>query len=242
MDMRKTLLLLPLLLLFFGCISLGEQMKNETGQADITPPQPNITNMTHDTEAGNQTNITEIKNETNQTQPPASPKTYERYTARGFSFEYPANMTVQSSNGSVSGIFTGTHELQGGQTGEIMIVTYLDTKATYGANKDEIFRDNPTKAASDLLLADKKNDPAGSLLSKAYEVGEISTFSIARDGYGAEVQFKIKFADSNKTYTGYAISIYVPERSLQIRMRVIALDSTKAKEIKDNFLLSFRLE
>jgi hypothetical protein len=105
-----------------------------------------------------------------------------------------------------------------------------------------LLKANPTKAASDFLAADKRTDPAGSFLSSAYETGEITTFSVARDGHVAEAEFKIRFGGSNKSYTGYAMDIYVPERSLLAKVRIIGLDADKATAIRDNFLLSFRME
>jgi hypothetical protein len=214
-------------LLSAGCISFGERAGNVSNNTTEQPPPPLPDNGTP---------------ETNMTPPPPPPPPqWERFTADSFSFEYPINMEVQKSSGASSGIFSGSHE-EGGQTFEVMVVTYLDTEAVYGKNKDEIYKDNPTKAASDLLIADKKEDPAGSLLSKASSTGELTTFAIARDGSAAQLPFKVVFSDSNKTYSGYAIDLYVPERSLLVRFRVIALDPDRARGIRDNFILSFRLE
>jgi hypothetical protein len=228
--------ILPFILLL-GCISLGEQMGNSTN-----------TNATNTTEAPpasgngtqNQSGTNATQNATNQTIP-EPPKLYERYVAKGFSFEYPINMTTQESRGSYGGIFTGTHEFDG-QTGEIILVSYINITSVYGLNKEEILKSNPTKSASDFLIQDKSADQAGSFLNNAYEVGEIGNFGVARDGYVAEAPFLIRFGGSNKTYTGYALDIYVPERSLLAKVRVIALDSDKAEAMYDNFLLSFRIE
>lgn len=222
-------------ILLSGCISFGERMGNGTGNdsANATiPPAGNVT----ENQSGNISG-----NATNQTPPVPPPKLYERYMAKGFSFEYPINMTIQESRSSYGGIFTGTHEFDG-QTGEIVIVSYVNVTSVYGVNKEAILKAQPTKAASDFLIADKRSDPAGSLLSGAYEVGEIATFGVARDGHAAESPFKIRFGGSNKTYAGYALDIYVPERSLLAKVRIVALDSAKAKAIRDNFLLSFRIE
>lgn len=223
--MRFALLLIPLLL--FGCISFGERMINDTNQTAENGSVAVLPENATDNQTANQSEPIQ--------------KTAERFYFSAFSFEHPANMSVQKSTGSSGGIFTGTHELDG-QTGEILVVSYIDTEAVFGANKNEIFRDNPSKAASDFLLEDKKSDSAGSLLSGAYEVGGIKTFTVARDGAVAEAQFRIRFSGGNKSYYGYAMDIYVPERSLHSKVRVVALDSDKAKEIRDNFLLSFRIE
>lgn len=226
--MRKLIvLLLPLLLL--GCISLGSRMANvsenetggqEPGAANATPPStPNMTNLT------------------NQTSPPPEP--WERYNATGFSFEYPAGMALDTG----LGIFTGTRELQGqpGQTGEIMIVSYLNTTAVYGANRDASFRAAPSQAAADFLAQDRKNDPAG-VLQLAYEIGDMATFGIARDAFAAEVPFKVRFSPSGRTYSGYALDVYIPERSLHAKVRILAIDEDRAKDMRDRFLLGFRVE
>ncbi|MEW6035392.1 MAG: hypothetical protein AB1529_02150 [Candidatus Micrarchaeota archaeon] len=231
--MRLALLLVPLLLI--GCISLGERGTNATNGTDVTPPPPEPNATT------NETNQTGTQNQTNQTAPP--PSYWERYDAGQFSFEYARNMETQESGSPGGyGVFAGTHDLDG-QTGELLIVAYVNTSAAFG-REDEIFQDNPTKAASDLLLSDRKSDGnMGGLLSKAQEAGNVSTFSVARDGAVAEMPFRISFGDnSSKTYTGYALSIYVPERSLHVKVRIIALDPGKARELRDNFLLSFRIE
>ncbi len=183
-------------------------------------------------ERANVTDVTDNVTQANQTMPAQ----WKRYNTTYLSFEHPANMEVQEA----SGIFTGTHDLDG-QTAEILVVVYLDTYAAYGANKDRIFRQNPTKAASDFLIEDQEEDPA-QLLSEAYERGNISTFAISRGAFVAEVPFRIRFSSTGPRYTGHALSLYVPERSLHVKFRVIALDPEIAEDIRDRFLLSFMLE
>ncbi|MFN7991243.1 MAG: hypothetical protein U0R44_03735 [Candidatus Micrarchaeia archaeon] len=225
--MRLIAVLLSVALLA-GCISFDRGTANLSNNTT----QPNVTNIS---------NATNITNVTEPPPPPPKPKEWERYNATGFSFEYPINMEIQQSAGGPSGIFSGSHEIQDGQTGEILVVTYINTVSAYGKNKDGLFRDNPTKAASDFLLQDKKEDTAG-LLSKAYQTGDISTFGVVRDGAAAEIPFRIRFGNSTKVFSGYAIDLYVPERSLLVKMRVVALDSDLAKRIRDDFLVSFRIE
>lgn len=214
--MRAISILFALTLLL-GCISLGERGGNETA---------NATNVTNETPA--------------PPPPPPPPSPWKRYMANGFSFEYPLNMAVQDSSTGKSGIFSGTHT-ESGQTYEVMILTYVDTIAAYGVNKDEIFQDNPGKAASDLLEQDIVSDSAG-VLDQATEVGDVTLFSVERGTYAARAPFKIKFGGGNRTFSGHAIDIYVPERSLHVKVRIFALDPEKAEDIMDNFLLTFRLE
>ena len=215
--------LLAALILLFGCISFGER-----GNESTVPPSPNVT-----MNESNNSNVT-----TPPPPPPSNP--YKRYNATGFSFEYPADMAFQDSATGKSGIFSAKHET-GGQTYEVMILTYMDTIAAYGVNKDEIFRDNPSKAASDILEMDKVSDSAG-VLDRASEIGDTTVFSIDRGTYGARAPFKIKVGDGNRTFSGYALSIYVPERSLHVKVRIFAVDPDKAEDIMQNFLLTFRLE
>ncbi|MCI0503389.1 hypothetical protein L0Y65_01610 [Candidatus Micrarchaeota archaeon] len=223
------------LLVLIGCISFGERMGNGTGNESANTTVPPAGNVTEN-QTGNAT-----QNDTNQTPPIPPPKLYERYMAKGFSFEYPINMSVQESRGSYGGIFTGTHQFDG-QTGEMLVVSFVNTTSVFGPNREAILRNNPTKAASDFLQEDEVSDPAGSFLSSAYDVGELSNFGVARDGFVAEAPFKIRFSEGGKSYTGYAMDIYVPERSLLAKVRIIALDSGKAEDIRDNFLLSLRIE
>jgi hypothetical protein len=242
-PLHKVILLL-LALSLFGCISLGNQMSNTTNNTSATGNSLNSTIQANDTTTIANTTSSNTTNQTatsqaNQSTP--SVPSLARYAFGGFSFIYPENMRLQVSNSSHSGIFTGTH-VASGQTSEIFIVTHINTRQAYGANKDDIFKANPAKTASDFLIQDRASDPAGAVLSNAYEVGSLSTFSVARDGSVAQQPLKIKFSNSNNTYFGYAINIYIPERSLHVKMRVVALDQAKANEIKDNFILSFRLE
>jgi hypothetical protein len=238
--MRILALLLPFVLLL-GCISLGERLNetNGTGQANTSTPNASINATQNQTQ---NISLNATQNLTNQTlPPPPPPKLYERYMAKGFNFEYPINMAIQESRSGYGGIFTGTHEI-GGKTGEILIVSFINTTQVYGANKEALLQDNPTKSASDFLVQDKRSDPAGGLLQEAYQVGNISTYGLARDAYVAEAPFKIRFSGSNVSYSGYALSIYIPERSIHAKVRIVALDPDLASGIRDNLLLSFRIE
>ncbi len=222
-------------ILLLGCISMGgEVLGNSSNQsadnasagAPEPQPQPPAENGTNATEA--------------PPPPPPPPKLYDRYDGNGFSFEYPANMSVKLSSGGYGGIFSATSDI-GGQTGEMVLATGVNTTAVFGKNREEIFRADPTKAASDFLQQDARDDPLGGVFEDAYETGPIKTFGIARDGFAAQAPFKIRFGGSNRTYFGHAVDIYVPERSLLMKARILALDSEKADAIRDNFLLSFRL-
>ncbi len=211
--------------LLLGCISFDRgQGQNITNNTTATPPS----------------NLTNVTNATNQTAPPPPPKVYERYNASGFSFDYPLNMAIQESAGAHGGIFSGTHE-ENNQTFEIMAVTYVDTIYTYGKNKDDQYKLDPSKAASDFIQQDRNQDSAG-VLDRANSTGDITTYSISRDGGAAEVPLKIYFGDSSEAFSGYAIDIYMPERSMLIRTRIIALDPDKADAMKQQFLLSFRAD
>lgn len=186
-------------------------------------------------ESANETNLSVVNvttNTTNMTQP----SDYERYDAGQFSFEHPKNMDVQDARG----IFTGTHDLDG-QTGEILVVTYLNTSAVYGPNQDRIYKGDPTGTVTTFLSQDQNNDSA-QMLSLAHELGDATTYSIARDAAVAEQPFKIRFSETGPEYNGYALDMYLPERSTQVKVRIAALNTKNADSIKDNLLLSFRLE
>jgi hypothetical protein len=203
--------------LFLGCISLGDK----SGQ--------------NASENGSGT----MANDTVTIVPPA-PSQWKRYNGPTFSFEYPSKMESQNQSGELFSVFSATH-VENGLTYEALIVADFDTAAIYGRNKDDEFRTNPSKAASDSLTSDLSEDMAG-VLDDAKELGPVSIFSIERSAYGARVPFKVSLENLSSTYSGYAADIYVPERSMLIRFRVLALDGEKAKEIMDNFLLTFRLE
>jgi len=211
--MRITMIFI-LSLLALGCISLDDR--------------GNVTNVTENVTFDN------VSDEVDQNL--SEPPRWVRYYAPSFSFEHPVKMETQQA----AGIFSGTQELNG-QTAEILVVVYLDTAAIYGENQDDIFKANPTKAASDFLLEDQEDDPA-QILDDAEEIGDMSTFTIVRDAYVAEVPFKIRFSETGPRYTGHAMDLYLPERSLHVKFRVLALEPEVAKQIRDQFLLTFRLE
>ncbi len=188
-----------------------------------------VTDRSNETNTSNITNITNVSNQT------VAPAKWVRYNASGFSFEYPTNMDVQNS----TGIFTGDHQING-QTGEMLIVVYYNTVKAYGENRDKTFQENPSVTASELLEEDMEDDPA-QILDDAKSTGEISTFSLSRDAYASEVPISTTFSGSTSKFKGYAISIYVPERSLHMKVRVLARDSSKANDIRDRFISSFRI-
>ena len=183
----------------------------------------------------NETNVSNITNITNVSNQSAAPSQWARYNASGFSFEHPINMDVQES----TGIFTGDHQVNG-QTGELLIVVYYNTVKAYGENKDKIFRADPSLAATELLEDDMESDPA-QILDDADSYGDVSTFSISRDAYLSQVPVTTTFSGSSGKFTGYALSLYVPERSLHAKVRVLARDPEKADDIRDRFLSSFRI-
>ncbi|MDD5340754.1 MAG: hypothetical protein PHV13_05960 [Candidatus ainarchaeum sp.] len=181
---------------------------------------------------GNATNVTNAS-VTNAT------SSYARFTAPSFHFDYPANMEAETAANGYNGVFTGRHQLAE-RTGEVLAVVYVNTSATYGPNADAQFQIEPTLAANGFLEKDKANDSVG-FLSNAAEIGETATFAVGNDVFIAEAPFKMQFS-SGTAYSGYAISIYVPERSLQVKVRILALDASVAKQIRDEFLSSFRVQ
>jgi hypothetical protein len=206
----KIVYLLMAAIMLFGCTEM--------------PERSNETNVTE--------NITTPANATNQS---ASPAEWARYNASGFSFEHPLNMDVQES----AGIFTGDHQVNG-QTGELLIVVYYNTLKTYGENRDKVFKENPSVAATELLEDDREDDPA-QILDDVDSYGEFSTFSLSRDVYVTEVPITTTFSGASGKFSGYAISMYAPERSLHVKVRVLAKDPAKADDIRDRFISSFRI-
>lgn len=211
--MRIILLVLAFSLLFAGCAS-NQVASNETSNItqNITQNQSDIYNRSKD---------------------------WSRFVSKGFSFEYPADMNLSTIGNDLSGTITGQHLLDD-RSSEMLTIRYLNTSWFYGRNKDGEFKSNPTKTAADFLTEDKKNDPTGFFMKASY-MGNISTFSIGRDAYIAEMPFTLGM-NSGANYTGYAMDIYIPERSLRIDVRITALDPAAAKNIRDNLLLGFRVE
>lgn len=180
----------------------------------------------------NQTEANETINETEVQRP----LKWERYYAEDFSFEYPADMDT----GDAVGLFWGERVIQEREM-ELMMVMYFNASDAYGINQDKIFQEKPSEAATDLLMEDMEFDPVY-ILDGATEIGNITEFSIARDAYVSYVSFEAEFYESGYIYYGHALSIYIPERSQHIKVRIIARNPDIAEDIKAKFLLTFRLE
>ncbi len=225
---------LVLALLLFGCAAEGgPNGTNTTSLANAT----GITNATNVTNATNATNVANATNVTNATD--AANASYATFTTPLFSFRYPPALEVEKTSYGYGGVFTGRHQLPQ-RTGEVLAVAYMNTSYTFGANADEEYRVEPTLAASGFLQKDLRNDSMG-FLNRGAETGNTSTFSIGRDVFIAEAPFTLRFSPATP-YTGYAMALYVPERSLLVKVRILALDPEIAKEMRDQFLLSFRVE
>lgn len=215
-----------------GCIIKGDdtnQTQNVTASpadssnATVAPPPP-----------GNTTISPPESNATANNTP--AMMLFTRHYFKDFSFEYPSSLNISNS----TSVFAGQHDLEG-STGEVMVVSVIDARKVYGDPADKDFKGDPSKAVADFLIQDKKDDPSN-LLDQAYEYGDVSTFSIGRDAYVAELPFSIHFSGFQSRYAGYAISMYIPERSLQVRARIIALDPLVAKTMRDTFIGTFRME
>lgn len=163
------------------------------------------------------------------------PKTWERYSNDIFSFDYPGNMAIETG----PGLILGTHYLpDSSQQAESLSVRYTNMSEKYGSNQDNIFKLNPTKTVTDFLLADMENDSMGVLLY-AYNIGAARQFTVANKYYIAETQFKL--SEFNTTYDGYALSIYLPESSTHLNVRIFALDPKLSYNMKEAILRSLRL-
>lgn len=166
------------------------------------------------------------------------PKVWESYSNNIFSFDYPGNMAIENQPSFIRGI----HYLpdpNGNRQAEALLVAYVNASEKYGPNQDVIFKFNPTKTATDFLLDDKENDSMGMLLH-AHDIGTMRQFTVAKKYYVAEMQFKL--FDLNTTYDGYAMSIYIPESSTHLNVRIVALDSKLSYNMKEAILRSLRLE
>jgi len=211
-----------------GGTGAANNTQNQNTTPTVNPTNTTPQNITNQSVSGNVTQ--------NVTQNVTLPSTWARFYFPDFSFEYPMDMKTSNS----SGLFAGQHDLDD-NTGEVMVVSVIDTVKTYGDNYDKDYQSHPTQAAADFLTQDKKNDPAG-LLDNAYQFGNITTYAFGRDAYAAELPFDIHFQGFQNRYTGYAISMYIPERSKQVRVRIIALDPAVADAIRTTFIDTFRME
>jgi hypothetical protein len=232
-----------LLILLSGCLikSGGTEISTSQNQTNILNQSGNISNNQSSNQSATNAPGNVSANQTgnqydNSTGNLTQGGPYQRFYFKDFSFEYPITLSVSNT----STVFAGEHNLLN-STAEVMVVSVIDTKQAYGIPKDDELKGNPTKAAADFLTSDKKSDPVG-LLGNAYEYGSISTFSIGRDAYVAELPFKIHFEGFQSRYVGYALSFYIPERSIQLRVRIVALDPVVGESIRNMFIDTFRME
>jgi len=232
--MMRFAFIMLMVALCFGCLG-GEGDVNGTiagSEQNVTAPGGG-TPAVNDTQADNQS-VADADNQTSQAN--ATPSAWATHTNSQFRFQYPKNMETDVGQG----LFTGTHALNG-TTSQVLVVMHYDASKVHGINRDKEFKERPSDAATTLLEEDMDEDPIH-MLDSAKEVGDITEFSIGRDTYVSQVQFKVQFDNFLNTYEGYALSLYVPERSLHIKVRIIALDQNKAEDILDQFLLTYSLE
>lgn len=203
-------------------------------QTNSTQPQGNAT-------ANASTNITSVQgNLSNGTTSKTGQEGWPTYSTGQFSFEYLPTLNLSEAKNGDNGIISGSYQLPE-RTGELMAVRYIDTLETFGKNKDDSFKADPTEAASGFLSADRSNDSMGFINQDGSRVtGNMSTYTLGTEAYVAELPFELVM-DPGTVYTGYALSVYDPQRSLWIDVRVLALDSDIAAQMKQNFLLSFRM-
>lgn len=212
-------------LLISGC-SGPESSQNVSGNASGLNGTENVSvNAT-----GNQTSNSTAS-------APSALPSWPMYNSSKFSFAYPPDMNMSETRSGENGIITGEHMISTG-TGELLAVMYVDVNYTYGENRDAELRANPTSAASDFLAAAQANDSMG-FLDKADYIGNITTFSLGRDSYVAYAPFTIT-TDLGTKYTGRALSAYIPERSLLVDVRILALDPDKADLMKEEFVYTLR--
>jgi len=153
-------------------------------------------------------------------------------------FEYPSDMELESERTGAGGIITATHETPE-RTGEILAIAYTDIAAAYGPNQALSYSKAPQPVASLLLSEDLESDSMGFLM-KASSLGDIRTYSIAKDLLVAEAPFTLML-NTGTIYHGHALSIYAPAKGLHLNIRIIALEQEDADKIKDNLLLTLRL-
>lgn len=216
----KQLSVIICMMLMAGCISMGNEALNESDGANATPPQQNVTPPANATGQSNQTVLPEPE--------------WERFVMHGFSFDYPTEMVL----GAPDGTFFLLNE-DGTVTLARLAVASDNVTKVYGANREAIFLANPGKAPADILVDDQQK---GKLLPGSYAVGDVSTFSISRGVYAAQVQFKLREDNAMSPSTCYAMDIYMPESSLLVRVRICALDQDRAEEMRIRFLESFQPE
>ncbi|VVC04082.1 Uncharacterised protein [Candidatus Bilamarchaeum dharawalense] len=166
-----------------------------------------------------------------------APPVWIKYSNDIFSFDYPADMVAKSE----TGLFSGVRYLPspyGYQPAETLTIVYTNTSEKYGPNQNSIYLDNPTKTTTDFLLDDRKNDSM-TILLRGYELGNVTEFTIAERFYVAQLSFKL--SDFNTVYHGYALSIFIPENSMHLNVRLVALDPNIAYNMKEAILRSLRL-
>jgi hypothetical protein len=224
------LLLSIIVLMLSGCVDTSSRTNLSDNMSDA---QENLSSDNSSTQANGTAGL-----EGNATQNQSAAPSWPRYNTSTFSFAYPPNISLSEQKSGTGGLITGSHELPE-RIEESMAIKYIDTEAAYGQAKDFAYKANPTKAASDFLLQDKNQDTMGFFM-KADRIGDISTFTLGTDVFCAEMPFSLRM-NTGTRYTGYALTLFIPSRSMLVDVRIVADDQSLAKTIRDGFIYGFRL-
>ena len=163
---------------------------------------------------------------------------FSKYTGIGTSFEFPSEMQLtQNINeyefgrgaASVNGIKNSPNKT-------LLTLIYSNT-AVYGS---QIPGGDPQTTANHFLATDSLSDPAG-MLSNAQDVSGISN-STQGNYYISELTFSMDLMGTNGTpvkYSGYAINLYNPDKSVLYRLRILCEEGTYSTIVKEKFLETF---
>ncbi len=172
---------------------------------------------------GSEVPAEENKTENVTVKEPPSP---QRFTTVDYTFLYPNDMVLQDSEN-----FFALNMLPD-KVGESFTLESSSVASLYGPNKEKLFLEDSGEAPVEILgdFTEGKN----------VTFIEYSTFSIDRSTHGAQVTYTKR--QDGFLYNGYLMSLYVPEKSLIINIDIYGIDPRKVRDIRQEFILSFRLE
>lgn len=149
-----------------------------------------------------------------------------RYTTTSYTFQYPKYLTLQKKDH-----FLAINMLKDKVLESFFIKDFFVIDE-YPPNKEKLFLEDPSEAAVEILKDFS--------IEKDYNFFDYSTFSIDRSAFCAQAEYTRSINDTR--YQGFFIVIYVPEKSLIFVVDIYGIDIQKTREIREDFIHSFRLE
>ncbi|MFH0884499.1 MAG: hypothetical protein V1861_02205 [Candidatus Micrarchaeota archaeon] len=164
---------------------------------------------------------------------------YKEYAQKTFSFDYPKALFADESLGSYNdGAGYAFVALQSKDENDPALLVYY---IRFG-NIPLLANMSAPEIAKSFLESDNTGQDMMGVLHQSSDKGNISLFT-TKNGYAAaEMTYVLKDPQITQALYGYAIQVYDPATTVSMKARILATDSQKAKEARDRFIESVKIE